>query len=316
MVKKDFPYHLLGMQSLTRNEIDLILKRANDFLRNIKANRMFDTLKGQVVANLFFETSTRTRNSFEIAAKRLEAIVLSPDLKVSALNKGESLLDMARNLQAMGTRFFVIRHTENNRPRMLAEHLEQGIVINAGDGNHQHPTQGLIDLMTIQQHKPDWTKLCVTIIGDIYHSRVANSLVDGLLIMGVPEIRITGPSQLLPETVKNPRIKKIPELEASLINSDVVVTLRLQKERHSNLTELNTFRQLFGLSAEKFALAKPDAIVMHPGPINREIEMTSEVADGKQSVILQQVQNGVAIRMAVLELLFLAAQDPNLIHHQ
>ncbi|AKQ34041.1 aspartate carbamoyltransferase catalytic subunit [Candidatus Coxiella mudrowiae] len=316
MVKKDFPYHLLGMQSLTRNEIDLILKRANDFLRNIKENRVFDTLKGEVVANLFFETSTRTRNSFEIAAKRLEAIVLSPDLKVSALNKGESLLDMARNLQAMGTRFFVIRHTENNRPRMLAEHLEQGIVINAGDGNHQHPTQGLIDLMTIQQHKPDWTKLCVTIIGDIYHSRVANSLVDGLLIMGVPEIRITGPSQLLPETVKNPRIKKIPELEASLINSDVVVTLRLQKERHSNLTELNTFRQLFSLSAEKFALAKPDAIVMHPGPINREIEMTSEVADGKQSVILQQVQNGVAIRMAVLELLFLAAQDPNLIHHQ
>lgn len=316
MVKKDFPYHLLGMQSLTRNEIDLILKRANDFLRNIKENRVFDTLKGQVVANLFFETSTRTRNSFEIAAKRLEAIVLSPDLKVSALNKGESLLDMARNLQAMGTRFFVIRHTENNWPRMLAEHLEQGIVINAGDGNHQHPTQGLIDLMTIQQHKPDWTKLCVTIIGDIYHSRVVNSLVDGLLIMGVPEIRITGPSQLLPETVKNPRIKKIPELEASLINSDVVVTLRLQKERHSNLTELNTFRQLFGLSAEKFALAKPDAIVMHPGPINREIEMTSEVADGKQSVILQQVQNGVAIRMAVLELLFLAAQDPNLIHHQ
>lgn len=316
MVKKDFPYHLLDIQSLTRNEIDLILKRANDFLRNIKENRVFDTLKGQVVANLFFETSTRTRNSFEIAAKRLEAIVLSPDLKVSALNKGESLLDMARNLQAMGTRFFVIRHTENNRPRMLAEHLEQGIVINAGDGNHQHPTQGLIDLMTIQQHKPDWTKLCVTIIGDIYHSRVVNSLVDGLLIMGVPEIRITGPSQLLPETVKNPRIKKIPELEASLINSDVVVTLRLQKERHSNLTELNTFRQLFGLSAEKFALAKPDAIVMHPGPINREIEMTSEVADGKQSVILQQVQNGVAIRMAVLELLFLAAQDPNLIHHQ
>ncbi|WP_304985693.1 aspartate carbamoyltransferase catalytic subunit [Coxiella-like endosymbiont] len=309
MVKKDFPYHLLGMQSLTRNEIDLILQRANDFLGNVKENRVFDILKGQVVANLFFETSTRTRNSFEIAAKRLGAIVLSPDLKVSALNKGESLLDMARNLQAMGTRFFVIRHTENNQPRMLAEHLEQGIVINAGDGNHQHPTQGLIDLMTIQQHKPDWTKLCVTIIGDIYHSRVANSLVYGLLIMGVPEIRITGPSQLLPETVKNPRIKKFPELEASLINSDVVITLRLQKERHSNLMELNTFRQLFGLSAEKFALAKSDAIVMHPGPINREIEMTSEVADGKQSVILQQVQNGVAIRMAVLELLFLATQD-------
>lgn len=312
MLKKDFPDHLLGMKSLTRNAIDLIFQRANNFLDNIKENPVFDTLQGQVVANLFFETSTRTRNSFEIAEKRLGAIVLSPDLKVSALDKGESLLDMAQNLQAMGTHFFVIRHTQNNQPRMLAEHLKQGIVINAGDGNNQHPTQGLIDLMTIQQHKPDWTKLCVTIIGDIYHSRVANSLVDGLLIMGVPEIRITGPSQLLPKILNNQRIKKFSTLEESLINTDVVVTLRLQKERHSNLMDLNTFRQLFGLSAEKFALAKPDAILMHPGPINREIEITSELADGKQSVILEQVKNGVAIRMAVLELLFLSRAQPKI----
>ena len=309
MVKEDFPYHLINMQSLTQNQINLILQRANYFLISIKKNQIFDTLKGQVVANLFFETSTRTRNSFEIAEKRLGAIVLSPDLKVSAINKGESISDTAQNLQAMGARFFIIRHTENNQPRMLAEQLEYSAVINAGDGNHQHPTQGLIDLMTIQQYKPDWAKLCVVIIGDICHSRVANSLMDGLLIMGVPEIRLTGPSELLPKTLKNPRIKKFQKLEASLINSDVVVTLRLQKERHSSLIELNTFRQLYGLTAEKLALAKPNTIVMHPGPVNREIEMTSEVADSEQSVILQQVQNGVAIRMAILELLFLAVKD-------
>lgn len=297
------------MQSLTQNQINLILQRANYFLIRIKKNQIFDTLKGQVIANLFFETSTRTRNSFEIAEKRLGAIVLSPDLKVSAINKGESISDTAQNLQAMGVRFFIIRHTENNQPRMLAEQLKYSAVINAGDGNHQHPTQGLIDLMTIQQYKSDWAKLCVVIIGDIYHSRVANSLIDGLLIMGVPDIRLTGPSELLPKTLKSPRIKKFQKLEASLINSDVVVTLRLQKERHSNLIELNTFRQLYGLTAKKLALAKPNTIVMHPGPVNREIEMTSEVADSEQSVILQQVQNGVAIRMAILELLFLTIKD-------
>ena len=306
MVKKDFPYHLLSMQSLTCSQINLILQRANNFLVEIKENRILDTLKGQVIANLFFETSTRTRNSFEIAAKRLGAIVLSPDLKVSALNKGESISDMVQNLQAMGTHFFIIRHTENNQPKVLAEQLKYSVVINAGDGNHQHPTQGLVDLMTIQQYKPNWKKLCVTIIGDVYHSRAANSLIDGLLIMGVPEIRLAGPPQFLPETIQNPRIKKFPKLQSSLINSDVVVTLRLQKERHRNLIELNTFHQLYGLTAETLALARFDAIVMHPGPINREIELTSQVADSKQSVILQQVQNGVAIRMAILELLFLA----------
>ncbi|MFV9988947.1 MAG: aspartate carbamoyltransferase catalytic subunit [Coxiella endosymbiont of Dermacentor nuttalli] len=309
MFKKNFPYHLISMQSLTQNQINLILQRANYFLIRIKKNQIFDTLKGQVIANLFFETSTRTRNSFEIAEKRLGAIVLSPDLKVSAINKGESISDTAQNLQAMGVRFFIIRHTENNQPRMLAEQLKYSAVINAGDGNHQHPTQGLIDLMTIQQYKSDWAKLCVVIIGDIYHSRVANSLIDGLLIMGVPDIRLTGPSELLPKTLKSPRIKKFQKLEASLINSDVVVTLRLQKERHSNLIESNTFRQLYGLTAKKLALAKPNTIVMHPGPVNREIEMTSEVADSEQSVILQQVQNGVAIRMAILELLFLTIKD-------
>ena len=314
MVKKDFPYHLLSMHSLTCNQIDLILQRANYFLVEVKENRVFDTLNGQVVTNLFFETSTRTRNSFEIAAKRLGAIVLSPDIKVSALNKGESISDMAQNLQAMGTHFFIIRHTENNQLRALAEQLEYSAIINAGDGDNQHPTQGLIDLMTIQQYKPDWKKLCVTIIGDICHSRAANSLIDGLLIMGVPEIRLAGPTQLLPGTIKNPRIKKFLKLKSSLINSDVVVTLRLQKERHRDIIELNTFHQLYGLTAEKLALARFDAIVMHPGPINREIELTSEVADSKQSVILQQVQNGVAIRMAILELIFLAAQDRILTH--
>ncbi|QHG92658.1 aspartate carbamoyltransferase catalytic subunit [Coxiella endosymbiont of Amblyomma sculptum] len=302
MEKKDFR-HLLSMQSLTRCQINLILQRANDFLSDVKENRTFDTLIGQVVAHLFFETSTRTRNSFEIAAKRLGAIVLTPDLKVSSLKKGETVLDMVKNLQAMGVRFFIVRHTEKNQPRILAEQLKYSVVINAGDGNHQHPTQGIIDLMTIHQYKKHWKELCVTIIGDICHSRVANSLIEGLLIMGVSEIRLSGPSQLLPKKITDPRIKKFPILETSLINSDVIVVLRLQKERHNNPIKTNTFRRLYGLTSTRLALARSDAIVMHPSPINRDIEITSEVADSGQSVILQQVQNGVAVRMAVLELL-------------
>ncbi|AJC50679.1 aspartate carbamoyltransferase catalytic subunit [Coxiella endosymbiont of Amblyomma americanum] len=300
MNKKDF-HHLLYMQSLTRSHIDQILQRANDLLIDIKNNKIFNTLNGQVVAHLFFEFSTRTRNSFEIAAKRLGAIVLTPDLTVSSLNKGESVLDMVKNLQAMGVRFFIIRHTAKKLLRVLAEQLDHSVVINAGDGTHQHPTQGIIDLMTIQQYKSDWKKLCVTIIGDIYHSRVANSLIDGLLIMGVSEIRLAGPLQLLPKKITSPQIKKFSMIEESLINSDVIVTLRFQKERHNKPMELHTFYRLYSLTSERLALAKTNAIVMHPSPINRGVEITSEVANSQQSVILQQVKNGVAVRMAILE---------------
>ena len=302
MIRK-LPTHLLSIKSLTRDHIETILQRADYFLNStIEKNAIFDILNGKIVATLFFETSTRTRNSFEIAAKRLGAIVQSTDLKVSALNKGETILDTVKNLRAMGADFFIIRHFENDKPAWLAERLSSGVVINAGDGNHQHPTQGLIDLMTIKQHKPCWNELCITIIGDIYHSRVANSLIDGLLMMGVSEIRLAAPPQLLSETICDHRIQIFHELDSSLVNADVIITLRWQKERHSNLIELTAFRQMFCLTHEKLALAKPDVIVMHPGPINREVEITSEVADGKHSVILQQTHNSVAIRMAVLDL--------------
>ncbi|WP_211924198.1 aspartate carbamoyltransferase catalytic subunit [Coxiella endosymbiont of Amblyomma nuttalli] len=297
------PTHLLSMQSLTRDHIEAILQRANYFLNSaVKNNAIFSILHGKIVATLFFEPSTRTRNSFEIAAKRLGAFIQSVDLKVSALNKGETILDTVKNLQAMGTDFFIIRHSEKDKPTWLAKHLSSGVVINAGDGDHQHPSQGLIDLMTIKQYKPCWNELCVTIIGDIYHSRVANSLIDGLLMMDVSEIRLAAPSQLLPKTIHDNRIQIFHELDLSLVNTDVIVTLRWQKERHANPIELTVFRQMFCLTHEKLALAKSDVIVMHPGPINREIEITSEVVDGQHSVILQQVRNGVAIRMAILDL--------------
>ena len=302
MIKK-LPAHLLNIQSLTRDQIEIILRRADYFLDSaVKNSVIFDILKGKIVATLFFEPSTRTRNSFEIAAKRLGAIVQRADLKISALNKGETILDTVENLRAMGADFFIIRHSENDKPAWLAKHLSSGVVINAGDGNHQHPTQALIDLMTIKQHKPRWNELCVTIIGDIYHSRVANSLIDALIMMGVSKIHLAAPLQLLPKTIRDHRIQTFRELDSSLVNADVIVALRWQKERHANLIELTTFRQMFCLTHEKLALAKSDVIVMHPGPINREVEITSEVADGKHSVILQQAHNGVAIRMAVLDL--------------
>lgn len=302
----ELPLHLLNMRSLTRDHIEKLIQRANYFLtQGMEKNSVFETLKGHVVANLFFEPSTRTRNSFEIAAKRLGAMVLNPNLKTSAISKGETLFDTIKTLEAMGVYFFIVRHSENETPEQIAKQLSSGVVINAGDGNHQHPSQALIDLMTIKQHKPHWNKLCVTIIGDIRHSRVANSLMDGLVTMGVPEIRLVGPSSLLPDKVGNDSIKKFTELKPSLLNSDVIVTLRLQKERHDNSVDIDAFRGSFRLTPEKLYSAKPDAIVMHPGPVNREVEINSDVADNQQSVILQQVRNGVAMRMAVLELFLL-----------
>ena len=304
--KTDLPANLLSLKTLTKNNITQILQLADHLLTTcVQQDIMLDTLKGKIIANLFFEPSTRTRNSFEIAAKRLGAFVLNPDFKTSSLNKGESLLDTVQTLAAMGVGTFIIRHAENGVPKWLAEQLPSNVFINAGDGHHQHPTQGLIDLLTIQQHKADWASLQVTIIGDIFHSRVANSLIDGLLTMGVAEIRLAGPPTLLPDDLPDDRIKIFPALDQSLKDSDVIVTLRVQKERiqKGRIPDLNTFHQEFGLTAERLKLAKPDAIVMHPGPMNREVEIASAVADGKQAVILQQVRNGIAIRMAVLDLL-------------
>jgi len=305
MVKSTLPAHLLDMKSLSRDQINAILKRANHFLTNyVLKNRATDTLTGKLVANLFFEPSTRTRNSFEVASKRLGAIILNPELSLSALNKGESLLDTVHTFEALGVNIAIVRHEENGVPAWLSDQVSSCTIINAGDGYHQHPTQGLIDLFTIQQHKSDWSTLTVTIVGDIFHSRVTNSLVDGLTMMGVKDIRLVGPPTLLPKKPNDDHIKVLESLEDGLTNSDVIVALRLQKERmHAEqIPDASDFQQQYCLTANKLKLAKPDAIVMHPGPINRDVEIAADVADSSQSVILQQVKNGVAVRMAVLEM--------------
>lgn len=303
------PRHLVNMNALSHDDITAILKRADYFLKNVvQKNRVCTTLHGKVIAHLFFEPSTRTDNSFEIAAKRLGAIVLRPALQTSSILKGESLVDTVKTFAAMGVIAFVVRHPENQIGEMLAAAIPNTTIFNAGDGSHQHPSQALIDLLTIQQHKKDWSKLRVSLIGDILHSRVAHSLTDGLLTLGAAEIRLIGPSNLVPAKSNHARVKIFHSLSEGLPGSDVMVALRIQKERLQQTIDFAHFHQQFGLTATTVALAKPNAIVMHPGPMNRDVEIDSAVADGPQSVILQQVQNGIAIRMAILDLFCSSAQ--------
>lgn len=308
MVQKNQMQHLLSIKSLNRDLIEEVLARA-DYLRHnvIPQNRSIDSLKGKIVANLFFEPSTRTRNSFIIAAKRSNAVLtLNPHLSHSALLKGESLLDTIWTFEAMGVSYFIIRHAENGIPDWMAQNLKTAAhVINAGDGTHEHPTQTLIDLLTIQQHKKPWQSLTVAIIGDIIHSRVAQSLIAGLTMMGVAKIHLVAPPNLLPDHTQISNSATFNSLEEGIKDVDVIVTLRLQKERAAQpgMPAFTSFHKSFCLTPKKLALAKPDAIVMHPGPMNRDVEIASAVADSAQSVILQQVSNGIAIRMAVFDLL-------------
>jgi aspartate carbamoyltransferase catalytic subunit len=259
-------------------------------------------LRGRTVVNLFFEPSTRTRTSFELAATRLSADVVNFDVMSSSASKGESLLDTLRTLEAMHCDLFVVRHQENGTPAYLARHVRPGVaVINAGDGNNAHPTQGLLDLFTIRRHKgPDFSRLKVLIVGDIRHSRVARSDLHGLLALGVGELRVCGPAELMPDSVPGAEVHD--DLDRALEGVDVVMTLRLQKERMAQAMipgEAEYFRR-YGLTPERMQRAARDAIVMHPGPMNRGIEIASEVADGHQSVILEQVSNGLVVRMAVM----------------
>lgn len=299
--------HLLDLKSLSRDEFQEIFQLAAGFLKNtINKNAVTDSLKGKIISNLFFENSTRTRNSFNIAGHRLGAIVVSPEMLSTALSKGESLMDTIYTFEAMGTSIFVIRHSENDAPAWVAERLHTSAsVINAGDGTNQHPTQGLIDLFTMYQHKKDWESLSVAIVGDVLHSRVTHSAIDGLTTMGVKDIRLVGPESLCPKESPHSHVKIVHSLDEGIQNVDVIMGLRLQKERmgQKDIPDTKAFYQKFGLAQEKIKLAKPDAIVMHPGPINRNTEIAPEVADGPQSVILEQVRNGVAIRMAIMELL-------------
>ncbi len=296
--------HLLNIKSLDRATIETLFQRADYYLKKfVTPNKIAHILKGKVVTHLFFEPSTRTRNSFKIAAERLGAITLSPELSVSSLAKGESVRDTINAFIAMGTSAFVIRHSENDIYKELTPCLDQAVFINAGNGVDQHPTQALIDLFTIQQHKKQWSSLQIAILGDVVHSRVAHSLIDGLTIMGVKQIRLIGPSSLLPNNLSSENKIITANVDEGLVDCDAIICLRLQKERMSNfdMPDEKSFYREYGLTAHRLAVA-PNAIVMHPGPMNRNVEIASDVADGKQSVILQQVRNGVAIRMAVLDL--------------
>jgi aspartate carbamoyltransferase catalytic subunit len=258
------------------------------------------------VFNLFFENSTRTRTTFEIAAKRLSADVINLDIARSSAAKGESLLDTIANLSAMQADMFVVRHSESGAPYLIAQHCAPHVhVVNAGDGRHAHPTQGLLDMYTIRHFKRDFRDLTVAIVGDIVHSRVARSDIHALSILGAAETRVVGPKTLVPGDLRAMGVRVCHDLAEGLRDADVVIMLRLQNERMSGalLPSAAEFAKSWGLTPDKLALARPDAIVMHPGPINRGVEIDSAVADGRQSVILPQVTFGIAVRMAVMSII-------------
>ncbi len=298
--------HFITTEGLSRQILTEILDTAENFATvGSQKIKKVPLLRGNTIVNLFFEPSTRTRTTFELAAKRLSADVLNLNINTSSASKGESLLDMLRNLEAMGSDMFVVRHNQSGAAQFIAEHVAPHIsIINAGDGSHAHPTQAMLDMFTIRRHKPDFTRLRVAIIGDIMHSRVARSQIHALNILGVPEIRVVGPQTLIPQHAAHLGVHIHHSLETGLKDVDVVMMLRLQRERMEGalLPSAEEYFARFGLTEAKLALAAPDAIVMHPGPINRGVEIDSSVADGGQSVILEQVTNGIAVRMAVMSL--------------
>ena len=300
-------HHLLSIEGLPGEIVRQILDTAQSFVgvtqREVKKVPL---LRGKAIFNLFFEPSTRTRTTFEIAAKRLSADVINLAINVSSQSKGESVLDTVANLAAMQADMFIVRHSQSGAPHLIARHVSEDIhVVNAGDGRHAHPTQGLLDMFTIRHYKQDFRQLRVAIVGDILHSRVARSQIHALTILGVPEVRVIGPKTLLPSNVDNMGVHVYHDMAKGLKDVDVVMMLRLQNERMqgSFLPSPQEFFKFYGLTAEKLALAKPNAIVLHPGPMNRGVEIDSDVADGNQSVILPQVTFGIAIRMAVMSIL-------------
>ena len=297
------PSGLLGIEPLERPEIEAILDRARDFqpLEDHRFKRL-DVLRGRMVVNLFFEASTRTRTSFEIAAKRLGADAISITASGSSVSKGESLVDTLNTLGAMRPDAIIMRHAASGAPHFLARHLPTPI-INAGDGTHEHPTQALLDARTILDRRPTLEGLRVAIIGDIAHSRVARSNIHLLSKFGA-EVVLCGPAPLLPQEFAQiaPGVTLATDMREAIRDADVIMMLRVQLERqHEAAFPASEYFQFYGLRLEHIELAKPDVMVMHPGPINRGREISSEVADSQRSVILNQVENGVAVRMAVLE---------------
>lgn len=298
--------HFLTIEGLGRPLLTEILDRTEGFLGVARqAVKKVPLCRGKIVANLFFENSTRTRTTFELAAKRLSADVLNLNISTSATAKGETLLDTLRNLEAMHVDMFVVRHADSGAAHFIAAHAHPHVaVINAGDGRHSHPTQGMLDMFTIRQHKGDFANLCVAIVGDVLHSRVARSELLALRTLGAGEVRIIGPRTLIPPHAEAFGARVFHDLREGVRDADVVIMLRLQRERMQGalLPSEHEYYQLFGLTEERLATARPDAIVMHPGPINRGVEMDSQVADGPRSVILEQVSNGIAVRMAVMSM--------------
>jgi aspartate carbamoyltransferase catalytic subunit len=299
--KKD----ILGMKNLTVEEINLILETAESFLEiSTREIKKVPTLRGKTIINLFFEASTRTRTSFEIAGKRLSADTINISASTSSVVKGETLIDTARNLEAMNPDVIVIRHSAAGAPHLLASLVKQSI-INAGDGAHEHPTQALLDMMTIKEKKGKISGLKVAIVGDIAHSRVARSNIYGLSKMGA-EVFLAGPATMLPRDIEQMGVKVYNKLEDAIIGADVVMMLRIQLERQKQniFPSLREYSQHYCLNRSNINLAKKDVIVMHPGPINRGVEISPDIADDPfYSVILDQVNKGVAVRMALLYLL-------------
>ena len=303
--------HLLSIEGLPRDIVTHILDTAANFTSvNDREVKKVPLLRGKSVFNLFFENSTRTRTTFEIAAKRLSADVINLDVARSSTAKGETLLDTIDNLVAMHADMFVVRHASSGAPYLIVEHLRRlgrsdVHVVNAGDGRHAHPTQGLLDMYTIRHYKKDFANLTVAIVGDILHSRVARSDIHALTTLGAAEVRAVGPQTLLPTAIEKMGVRVCHDLKEGLAGCDVVIMLRLQNERMNGalLPSAREYFKCYGLTPETLSLAKPDAIVMHPGPMNRGVEIASEVADGPQAVILPQVTFGIAVRMAVMSIL-------------
>ena len=300
--------HLLSIEGLPAALITRILDAAQPYAESEQKKQ--PVLTGKSVFNIFFENSTRTRTTFEIAAKRLSADVINLAMNTSSTAKGETLLDTVDNLAAMQADMFIVRHGSSGAPYLIAQHLaatgrDHISVVNAGDGRHAHPTQGLLDMYTIRHYKKDFTNLTVAIVGDVLHSRVARSQIHALTTLGVPEVRVIAPKTLVPAGMERMGVRVFHSMADGLRGVDVVMMLRLQNERMQGalLPSTHEYFKTYGLTPEKLALAKPDAIVLHPGPMNRGVEIDSAVADGKQAVILPQVSFGIAVRMAVMAML-------------
>jgi aspartate carbamoyltransferase catalytic subunit len=303
--------HLLTIEGLPREVLTHILDTASSFVNvSDREVKKVPLMRGKSVFNLFFENSTRTRTTFEIAAKRLSADVINLNISASSASKGESLLDTIDNLTAMHADMFVVRHSQSGAPFLIAKHLldtrqSHVHVVNAGDGRHAHPTQGLLDMYTIRHYKKDFTQLKVAIVGDVLHSRVARSDIHALVTLGVPDVRVIGPRTLLASNLDQMGVRVFTDITQGLKGVDVIIMLRLQNERMNGalLPSAQEYFKSYGLTLERLALANKDAIVMHPGPMNRGVEIDSAVADGSQAVILPQVTYGIAVRMAVMSIL-------------